>query len=52
MSGLAAFMSAVGVASLICYLLMTRVQNRSATRSSAGDSSGTDGSLGSGGGDI
>jgi hypothetical protein len=52
MSGLAAFMSAVGVASLTCYLLMTRVQNRNATRSSAGDSSGTDRSLGSGGGDI
>jgi hypothetical protein len=52
MSGLAAFLSGVGVVSLICYLLMTRVQNRSAVRSSAGDSSGTDGSPGSGGGDI
>ena len=36
MSGMAAFMAAVGGTSLICYLLMNRVQNRKARRESAG----------------
>src|SRR5260370_6717047 len=34
-----AFGIAVGGASLVCYLLMTRLQNRRAIRSSAGDGS-------------
>ena len=37
MSGMAVFMVAVGGTSLICYLLMNRVQNRKAQRESAGD---------------
>ena len=37
MSGIAVFMVAVGGTSLICYLLMNRVQNRKAPRESAGD---------------
>jgi hypothetical protein len=40
MSGMTAFMIAVGATSVICFLLMSRVQNRSARRSSAGDGSG------------
>jgi hypothetical protein len=36
---MAAFGIAVGGASLVCYLLMTRLQNRRAIRSSAGDGS-------------
>jgi hypothetical protein len=35
-SGLATFMVAVGGTSLICYLLMNRVQNRKTQRESAG----------------
>jgi hypothetical protein len=52
-SGMAAFMVAVGGTSLICYLLMNRVQNRKARRENvsdgtysgigAGDSSSADG---------
>ena len=34
MSGMAAFMAAVGGTSLICYLLMNRVQNRTTRRDS------------------
>ena len=50
-SGMTAFMVAVGGTSLICYLLMNRVQNRRARRESAGsDGSGTS-SSGSSGGD-
>jgi hypothetical protein len=37
MSGMAAFMAAVGGTSLICYLLMNRVQNRKARREGASD---------------
>ena len=37
-SGMTAFMVAVGGTSLICYLLMNRVQNRRAQSRSAGDS--------------
>ena len=37
MSGIAVFMMAIGGTSLICYLLMNRVQNRKARRESAGD---------------
>ncbi|ANV99963.1 hypothetical protein [Bradyrhizobium icense] len=36
MSGMAAFMVAVGGTSLICYFLMNRVQNRHPRRESAG----------------
>jgi hypothetical protein len=39
----AAFGMAVGGTSLICYLLMTRLQNRRAHRGSSGDGSGADG---------
>jgi hypothetical protein len=50
-SGMTAFMVAVGGTSLICYLLMNRVQNRKTGRdSTGGDSSGTS-SNGSSGGD-
>jgi hypothetical protein len=42
MSGIAAFLAAVCGTLLICYALMTRVQNRSARRrGAAGDHSGT-----------
>ena len=41
-SGMTAFMVAVSGTSLICYLLMVRVQNRKDRRESAGgDTSGT-----------
>jgi hypothetical protein len=50
MSGMTAFMIAVGGASLICYWLMNRVQNRSARRSPAGDGSDDGASYDSGGG--
>jgi hypothetical protein len=47
MSGMAAFIVAVGGTSLICYLLMNRVQNRKTVSSSgssgSGDSSSADG---------
>ena len=36
MGGMAAFMAAVGGTSLICFLLMNRVQNRRDRRQSAG----------------
>ena len=50
-SGMTAFMVAVGGTSLICYLLMNRVQDRKSERNSAGgDTSGTS-SSGSSGGD-
>ncbi len=50
-SGMTAFMVAVGGTSLICYLLMNRVQYRKGERNSAGgDASGTS-SSGSSGGD-
>jgi len=42
-SAVAAFGIAVGGTSLICYLLMTRLQNRRANRGSSGNSSGADG---------
>src|SRR5712692_10716712 len=42
-SAVAAFAIAVGGTSLICYLLMTRLQNRRANRGSSGNSSGADG---------
>jgi len=41
---------AVGGTSLICYLLMTRLQNRSANRGSSGHSCGPDGGNDTGGG--
>ena len=42
MSGMAAFMVAIGGTSLICYLLMIRVQNRKDRRETAGgDASGS-----------
>jgi hypothetical protein len=52
MNGMAAFMVAVGGTSLVCYLLMNRVQNRKSGRENAGggDVSGTS-SGGSSGGD-
>ena len=41
-SGMMAFLAALGGASLVCYLLMNRVQNRGARRDSAGgDGSGS-----------
>jgi hypothetical protein len=46
---MAAFGVAVGAASLICYLLMTRLQNRRAITGSSRDSSGADGGNDSGG---
>ena len=42
-SAVAAFAIAVGGTSLICYLLITRLQNRRANRGSSGNSSGADG---------
>jgi hypothetical protein len=48
MSAMTAFMIAVGATSLICFLLMSRVQNRSARRSPAGDGSGDGASYDSG----
>jgi hypothetical protein len=50
MSGMTAFVIAVGGTSLICFLLMNRVQSRSARRSPAGDSSADGASYDSGGG--
>jgi hypothetical protein len=55
MSGMAAFMAAVGGTSLICYLLMNPLQNRKVRRESAGgDASGmsSSDSSGSGGRDL
>jgi hypothetical protein len=49
MSAMTAFMIAVGATSLICVLLMSRVLDRSARRSSAGDASGDGASYDSGG---
>jgi hypothetical protein len=50
MSGMAAFMVAIGGTSLICYLLMNRAQNRKPRRESAGgDSYGTTSSASSDG---
>ena len=40
-NGMMAFLAALGGASLVCYLLMNRVQNRSARRDSAGGDSGS-----------
>ncbi len=42
-NAMAAFGIAVGGTSLICYLLMTRLQNRQRNRRSSGDDSATDG---------
>jgi hypothetical protein len=42
-SAMAAFGIAVGGSSLICCVLMTRLQNRRANRGSSGHSSGPDG---------
>jgi hypothetical protein len=51
MGGMAAFMAAVGGTSLICFLLMNRVQNRGDRRQSAGGGdSGTSSSDSSGSG--
>jgi hypothetical protein len=49
--GMATFMLAISGTSLVCYLLMTRAENRGATqrRRLAGDSSGSSGSYDSGG---
>ena len=50
-SGMTAFMVAVGGTSLVCYLLMNRVQARKTRRESAGgDASGTGPGDSSGGG--
>ena len=50
-SGMTAFMVAVGGTSLVCYLLMIRVQNRKTRRESAGgDASGMGSGDSSGGG--
>lgn len=48
MSGMTAFMVAVGGTSLVCYLLMSRAQARKARRDSGGDSSSSDISSGDG----
>ena len=50
MSGMAAFMAAVGGTSLICYLLMNRVQNRNSRRESAGAYGATSGDSSGGNG--
>jgi hypothetical protein len=50
MSGMTAFLVAVGGVSIIGYWLKTRVQNRSPRRSSASDGSSNDYSYNSGGG--
>jgi hypothetical protein len=50
-SGTAAFMVAVSGTSLICYLLMNRVQNRKPRRESAGGDASGIGSSDSSGGD-
>src|SRR5258706_12971551 len=42
-SAIGVFGIAVGTTSLVCYLLMTRLQSRRAKRASAGDGSGADG---------
>jgi hypothetical protein len=42
-SAMAAFGIAVGAASLLCYVLMTRLQNRRANRKSQSDSPSADG---------
>jgi hypothetical protein len=42
-SAMMAFGIAVGGTSLICYVLMTRLQNRRGNRRSSGDNSSTDG---------
>jgi len=47
---IAAFGIAVGGTSLVCYLLMTRLQNRCANRGSSGHSCGPDGGNYTGGG--
>jgi hypothetical protein len=41
-SGMMAFALAVGAASLVCFLLMTRVQNIKRNRRASGDGSGPD----------
>ncbi len=50
MSGMTVFMIAVSGTALSCYLLMTRVENRSARRRVAGDGSGDRASYDSGSG--
>ncbi len=42
MSGMTAFLIGVGGVSMVCYWLMTRVQNRSARRSSTSDGPSND----------
>jgi hypothetical protein len=49
-SSMVSFAIAVGGTLLICYALMTRLQNRRANRGSSGDSSGADGDNYGGGG--
>ena len=51
MSGMTAFMVAVGGTSLICYLLMNRGQNRKTQRESAGGDASSAGPSGSSSGD-
>jgi hypothetical protein len=48
MSGTAAFIVAIGGASLICYLLMNRTQNKDRRQTAGGDASGTSSSGSSG----
>ena len=50
-SGMTAFMVAIGGTSLICYLVMNRVQDRKDRRESAGGDTSGIGSSGSSGGD-
>jgi len=50
MSGMTAFLVGVGGVSMVCYWLMTRVQNRSTQRSSARDGSSNDSTYDSGSG--
>ena len=50
MSPMVAFVVAVAGASLVCYVLMTRLQNRRGSRRSSSDSAGSDGTYAGGGG--
>ncbi len=50
-SGMTAFLVAVGGTSLVCYLLMNRVQNRKPRRESAGGDASSMGPSDSSGGD-
>src|SRR3977135_2351603 len=50
MSPMVAFVVAVAGASLVCHVLMTRLQNRRGSRRSSSDSAGSDGTYAGGGG--